>query len=185
MGAISTRVMLQADLIFRFRLRRQHGSYLPRAGPGANRLRGRGSLWSRPVIFTDQQPRPSPPIIKAFSTTHLHERQLQERLRWLVSADLSILVIIALLLPVPLWARFRGRKSRRAAPAVVTLRDGLIAVTGQQLSLSAAFHVPERLITGFVTPFEAPGYFQRRRRLQRHPLAASWTADCHAAKRNM
>ena len=89
MGAISTRVTLQGPFDLALSLEAA-ARFLPPRGLVPTVLKVAARCDRRPVIFEIRQTRRSPPIIEAFSTSHLHERQLQERVRWLVSADLDL-----------------------------------------------------------------------------------------------
>jgi DNA-3-methyladenine glycosylase II len=125
----------------------------------------------QPAVFEIRQTKRSPPRIEAFSTTHLDERRLQDRVRWLVSADLDLRPFYRLVASHPIMGRvsrsLNGLKPLRP-PSLFEMV--VIAITEQQLSLAAAFHIRERLIARFGTPLESLWIFPAPETLAEAPL---------------
>ena len=176
MGAISTRVTLQGPFDLALSLEAA-ARFLPPRGLVPTVLKVAARCDRRPVIFEIRQTRRSPPRIEAFSTTHIHERQLQERVRWLVSADLDLRPFYRLAAPHPIMGPVsRSLNGLKPLRPLSLFEMVVIAITEQQLSLAAAFHIRERLITLFGTPFEGLWIFPTPETLADAPLGG--LKDC-------
>ena len=181
MGAISTRVTLQGPFDLSLSLDAA-ARFLPPRGLVPTVLKVATRLDHRPAIFEIRQTRRSPPRIEAFSTTHLNERQLQERVRWLMSADLDLRPFYRLVAPHPIMGPVsRSLNGLKPLRPLSLFEMVVIAITEQQLSLAAAFHIRERLITRFGTPFEALWIFPAPKTLAEAPL--SGLMDCGLSRR--
>ena len=181
MGAISTSVTLQGPFDLPLSLEAA-ARFLPPRGLVPTVLKVAARFDRRPAIFEIRQTRRSPPRIEAFSTTHLHERQLQERVRWLVSADLDLRPFYRLVAPHPIMgAVSRSLNGLKPLRPLSLFEMVVIAITEQQLSLAAAFHIRERLITRFGTPFEALWIFPAPEKLAEAPLGG--LMDCGLSRR--
>src|SRR5205807_7824511 len=81
------------------------------------------------------------------------ERLLGETAQWLVSADLDLGPFYRIVEPHPIMGpiakALRGLKPLRP---LTLFEMAIIAITEQQLSLAAAFHIRTRLIERFGTP---------------------------------
>jgi DNA-3-methyladenine glycosylase II len=168
--AFSTSVTLQGPFDLPLSLEAA-ARFLPPRGLVPTVLRVVARFDRQPAVFEIRQTRRSPPRIEAFSTPHLHERRLQERVRWLVSADLDLRPFYRLVASHPIMGRvsrsLNGLKPLRP-PSLFEMV--VIAITEQQLSLAAAFHIRERLIARFGTPFEALWIFPAPEALAEAPL---------------
>ena len=176
MGAISTSVTLQGPFDLPLSLDAA-ARFLPPRGLVPTVLKVAARFDRRPAVFEIRQTRRSPPRIEAFSTTHLHERQLQERVRWLVSADLDLRPFYRLAAPHPIMGPVsRSLNGLKPLRPLSLFEMVVIAITEQQLSLAAAFHIRERLITRFGTPFEGLWIFPTPETLADAPLGG--LKDC-------
>ena len=168
--AFSTSVTLQGPFDLPLSLEAA-ARFLPPRGLVPTVLRVAARFDRRPAVFEIRQTKWSPPRIEAFSTTHLDERRLQERVRWLVSADLDLRPFYRLVASHPIMGRvsrsLNGLKPLRP-PSLFEMV--VIAITEQQLSLAAAFHIRERLIARFGTPLEALWIFPAPETLAEAPL---------------
>jgi DNA-3-methyladenine glycosylase II len=145
--------------------------FLPPRGLVPTVLRVATRFDRRPAIFEIRQTRRWPPRIEAFSTTHLHVRWLQERARWLVSADLDLRPFNRLVASHPIMGPVsRSLNGLKPLRPLTLFEMVVIAITEQQLSLAAAFHIRERLITRFGTPIEALWIFPAPETLADAPL---------------
>ncbi len=109
----------------------------------------------QPVIIEICQRSRAPPVIAASVTIPVPRRQLNELARWLTACDLDLRAFYRIVAgdPImgPLAKRLRGLKPLRP-PSLFEM--ALIAITEQQLSLAAAFHIRTRLVARFGTPIE-------------------------------
>ena len=120
--------------------------------------------------------------IQALSTTYLHQRRLQERVRWLMSADLDLRPFYRLVAPHPIMGPVsRSLNGLKPLRPLSLFEMVVIAITEQQLSLAAAFHIRERLITRFGTPFEELWIFPAPDTLAEAPLGG--LMDCGLSRR--
>ena len=110
----------------------------------------------RPAIIQVRQMSKIPAAIEASSTIPLDERPLTETAQWLVSADLDLGPFYRIVEPHPIMGpiakTLRGLKPLRP---LTLFEMAIIAITEQQLSLAAAFHIRTRLIERFGTPVGA------------------------------
>jgi DNA-3-methyladenine glycosylase II len=110
-------------------------------------------------IFEIRQTNRTPPVVEASSTIPVRRSQLLGMARWLVSAELDLRPFYRIVAPHPIMGAIakslRGLKPLRP---VSLFEMAIIAITEQQLSLAAAFHIRGRLI-GFGTPLEGHWIF--------------------------
>ena len=129
--------------------------FLPRANPVPTLLRVATYIDCRSVIIKIRQTSRTPPVIEASSTIPIRRYQLLDMARWLVSAELDLRPFYRIAAPHhimgPIAKSFRGLKPLRP---VSLFEMAIIAITEQQLSLAAAFHIRTRLIDRFGTPAE-------------------------------
>ncbi len=109
----------------------------------------------RPAVVEICQRGRAPPVVAASATIPVPRRQLKELARWLTACDLDLRAFYRIVAghPImgPIAKRLRGLKPLRP-PSLFEM--ALIAITEQQLSLAAAFHIRTRLIERFGTPIE-------------------------------
>jgi DNA-3-methyladenine glycosylase II len=109
----------------------------------------------RCAIIEIRQINRRPSVIEASSTFAIHRNQLRYMAQWLVLAalDLRPFYHIVAQHPIvgPVTKSLRGLKPLRP---VSLFEMAIIAITEQQLSLAAAFHIRARLIDRFGTPIE-------------------------------
>jgi 3-methyladenine DNA glycosylase/8-oxoguanine DNA glycosylase len=108
----------------------------------------------QPAIVEIHQKSERPEVIAAISLSVVERAQLRNIVCWLVCADLDLAPFyhLAMAHPVmgPVVDLLRGLKPLRPASLFEML---VVAVTEQQLSLAAAYHIRNRLIKRFGTPF--------------------------------
>jgi hypothetical protein len=128
-------------------------SFLPPTAPASTVLRVAATIGGRPAIIKVCQISKIPAAIEASSTMPLDERPLSETAQWLVSADLDLGPFYRIVEPHPIMGpiakALRGLKPLRP---MTLFEMAIIAITEQQLSLAAAFHIRTRLIERFGTP---------------------------------
>jgi DNA-3-methyladenine glycosylase II len=109
----------------------------------------------RPAIIEISQQRRAPAVIAASATIPVPRRQLSELARWLTACDLNLRAFYRIVAPHPIMGpiakRLRGLKPLRPASL---FEMALIAITEQQLSLAAAFHIRTRLVKRFGASIE-------------------------------
>jgi DNA-3-methyladenine glycosylase II len=131
-------------------------SFLPPTTPASTVLRVATTISGRPAIIKVRQMSKIPAAIEASSTIPLDERLLSEMAQWLVSADLDLGPFYRIVEPHPILGpianSLRGLKPLRP---LSLFEMAIIAITEQQLSLAAAFHIRTRLIERFGTPVGA------------------------------
>ena len=129
--------------------------FLPRAEPVPTVLRVATYIDCRSAIIEIRQTSRAPPVIETSSTIPIRQYQLLEMARWLVSAELDLRPFYRIAAPHPIMGpiakSLRGLKPLRPASL---FEMAIIAITEQQLSLAAAFHIRTRLIDRFGTPTE-------------------------------
>lgn len=129
--------------------------FLPRRDAVPTVLRMATHIDCRSAIIEIRQTSRTPPIIEASSTIPICRYQLLEMARWLVSADLDLRRFYCIVAPHPVMGpiakSLRGLKPLRSFSL---FEMAIIAITEQQLSLAAAFHIRTRLIDRFGTPIE-------------------------------
>ena len=130
-------------------------SFLPRAGAAPTVLRVGTHIDCRSVIIEIRQTSRTPPVIEASSTIPICRYQLSDMARWLVSAELDLRPFYRIAAPHPIMGPItkwlRGLKPLRP---LSLFEMAIVAITEQQLSLAAAFHIRTRLINRFGTPTE-------------------------------
>lgn len=127
-------------------------SFFPVAGPAPEALvspmRADGSL----SLVTVRQPSAGSSVLRASASPPLAAARLRSAAEWLISADLDLRPFYELAKshPVlgPVTASLEGLKPLRP-PALFEM--AIIAITEQQLSLAAAFHIRSRLVKRFGT----------------------------------
>lgn len=129
--------------------------FLPRADPVPTVLRIATHIDCRCAIIKIRQTSRTPPVIEASSTTSIQRHRLLEMARWLVSADLDLRPFYRIAAPHPIMGpiakSLRGLKPLRSFSL---FEMAIIAITEQQLSIAAAFHIRTRLIERFGTQIE-------------------------------
>ena len=122
-------------------------SFLPSAAPASTMLRVATTIGGRPAMIKVRQTSKIPAAIEASSTIPFDERLLSETVQWLVSADLDLGPFYRIVEPHPIMGpiakALRGLKPLRP---LTLFEMAIIAITEQQLSLAAAFHIRTRLI---------------------------------------
>jgi DNA-3-methyladenine glycosylase II len=131
-------------------------SFLPPTAPASTVLRVATTIGGRPAIIKVRQISKIPAAIEASATISLDERPLSEMAQWLVSAELELGPFYRIVEPHPILGpvarSLRGLKPLRP---LSLFEMAIIAITEQQLSLAAAFHIRTRLIERFGTPVGA------------------------------
>ena len=129
--------------------------FLPQAGAVPTVLRVGTHIDCRSATIEIRQTSQTPLVIEASSTIPICRQQLLDMARWLVSADLDLRPFYRIVAPHPIMGpiakSLRGLKPLRP---VSLFEMAIIAITEQQLSLAAAFHIRTRLIKRFGTPTE-------------------------------
>jgi 3-methyladenine DNA glycosylase/8-oxoguanine DNA glycosylase len=96
-----------------------------------------------------------PPVVGASATVPIPRSQLNELAQWLTACDLDLRLFYRIVgrHPVmgPIAKQLRGLKPLRPASL---FEMAVIAITEQQLSIAAAFHIRTRLVRRFGTPIE-------------------------------
>lgn len=145
-------------------------SFLPAQGPLPTTLRAGVHLDDRPGLVEVRQ---SGLRLEAIGPTHLTAVKLREIAAWLVSADLDLRLFYGLSRshPVmdPVVDSLFGLKPLRPALLFEML---VIAITEQQLSLAAAFHIRHRLVERFGTRIDGIWVFPTAASLAEAPPAA-------------
>ncbi len=102
------------------------------------------------IITISQSSRASRPLLRASSTPAIGTQQLRATANWLVSANLDLRPFYALAISHPAMGpvvrSLHGLKPLRPA---TLFEMAVVAITEQQLSLAAAFHIRARLIRRF------------------------------------
>ncbi|MBO0738792.1 MAG: DNA-3-methyladenine glycosylase 2 family protein, partial [Alphaproteobacteria bacterium] len=145
-------------------------SFLPAQGPMPTVLRAGVHLDDRPVLIEVRQSRPR---LEVIGPTHLTAVKLREIAAWLINANLDLRPFYTLTdsHPVmgPVAQSLFGLKPLRPASLFEML---VIAITEQQLSLAAAFHIRHRLVERFGTRIDGIWLFPTPASLAEAPLAA-------------
>lgn len=149
---------------------RAAASFLPTLGPVPTVLRAGLHLDSRLELVEVRQNKRR---LEASGPTHLSAAKLREIAAWLVSADLDLRPFYTLSCTHPVMGpvadSLRGLKPLRPASLFEML---VIAITEQQLSLAAAFHIRHRLVERFGNRIEGIWPFPTPAALAEAPLAA-------------
>jgi DNA-3-methyladenine glycosylase II len=131
-------------------------SFLPATTPASAALKVATTIGGRSAIIKVRQISKMPAAIEASSTVPLDERPLSETAQWLVSAELDLGPFYRIVEPHPiLGAIAKSLKGLKPLRPLSLFEMAIIAVTEQQLSLAAAFHIRTRLIERFGTPVGA------------------------------
>ncbi len=125
-------------------------SFLPPTDASSQSLRRALLCSGRPAIIEIRQPSRAPPVIEVSATVSLPRFRLEDIALWLTSGDLDLRRFYRITSSHPVMGRIakrlRGLKPLRPASL---FEMGLTAVTEQQLSLAAAFHIRTRLFERF------------------------------------
>jgi len=134
---------------------RAAASFFPPASFATRSLRQAIVVAARPAIVEIQQQSTAPPMIEVSATVSIPRVQLEELAVWLTSGDLDLRRFYRIVATHPVMGavakRLRGLKPLRPASL---FEMALIAITEQQLSLAAAFHIRTRLVRRFGTPID-------------------------------
>lgn len=134
---------------------RAAASFLPARGAVLPVLRAGVRLAGRPAIVEIRQYGERPEAVEATASARIAGARLREIAGWLVTADLDLRPFYDLSAahPVmgPVASSLYGLKPLRPASLFEML---IVAITEQQLSLAAAFHIRRRLIERFGTERE-------------------------------
>lgn len=132
---------------------RAAASFYPGPEAAARLLRLAIPIGGEPAIVEIRQTKPS--VVKASSTIPVYPKRLQDLSAWLVSADLDLRPFYRIAGGHPIMSavvkRLQGLKPFRTASL---FEMGIIAITEQQLSLAAAFHIRTRFIERFGEPVD-------------------------------
>ena len=132
---------------------RAAASFLPPTGTIPRSLKLAVLLADQPAVVELRQARKAPPVIEASATMSIPRHRLVELAQWVTSGDFDLrrFYRIAACHPVmgPIAKKLRGLKPLRP-PSLFEMV--LIAITEQQLSLAAAFHIRTRLVKRFGRP---------------------------------
>lgn len=132
---------------------RAAASFYPRPDPAPRLLRLAVPIGGEPAVVEIRQTKPC--IINACSTIPVYPKRLHDLASWLVSGDLDLLPFYRIAIDHPIMSpvvkRLNGLKPLRPASL---FEMGMIAITEQQLSLAAAFHIRARLVERFAEPLD-------------------------------
>lgn len=146
-------------------------SFLPSTGPVPKILRTPIHVDGQPTVVEIWQCTRTPPLIRASSRPIFARDRLRKIVRWLTSSDLDVrpFYTLAAAHPVmgPVVASLTGLKPLRPA---TLFEMAIVAVTEQQLSLAAAFHIRTRIVRRFGTPVDALWIFPPPEVLAMAPL---------------
>lgn len=130
-------------------------SFLPVVGPVSKVLRAPVHVNGRPRIVEISQSSKAPFLIHASSAPAFDRSRLREIVKWLILSDLDLQPFYTLAAPHPVMgpvvAALIGLKPLRPA---TLFEMAIIAITEQQLSLAAAFHIRMRVVHRFGTPVD-------------------------------
>ena len=142
------------------------GSFFPAAKPAPAILRTPVQVDGVSAIIEIWQSSRAPGVIYASSTPALPSARLQAMAKQLISAELDLRPFYALVAPHPVMGAvvpsLPGLKPLRPA---TLFEMAVTAITEQQLSLAAAFHIRARLVRRFGTPFSDLWVFPSPERL--------------------
>lgn len=148
---MATRVCVKVDGPFDLPLSLEAAaSFLPVTNRMPQLLRLAISVAERPAIIEIRQKSFTPAVIETSSTVAISHSRLERLALWLTSGDLDLRQFyrVAAHHPImePITKRLRGLKPLRPA---CLFEMAIIAITEQQLSLAAAFHIRNRLLERF------------------------------------
>jgi len=122
-------------------------SFFPIFGPAPATLVSPVYVESAVHVVTISQPSLRSRLVRASASPPLNAQRLRSIAKWLISADLDLRPFYELAAPHPILgqvvASLKGLKPLRP-PSLFEM--AVIAITEQQLSLAAAFHIRSRLI---------------------------------------
>ncbi len=125
-------------------------SFLPPTGIRSQSLRLPVRSGGKIGIIEIRQSSRAPPVLEASLTAPIPRSRLAEMALWLTSGDIDLRgfyrIAASHFVMGPIARRLRGLKPLRPASL---FEMGLIAITEQQLSLAAAFHIRTRLFERF------------------------------------
>lgn len=128
-------------------------SFLPPTAVASTVLRVATTIGGRPAIIKVRQMSKMPATIEASATIPLDERPLSETAQWLVSAELELGPFYRIVEPHPIMGPIaRALRGLKPLRPLSLFEMAIIAITEQQLSLAAAFHIRTRVIQRFGTP---------------------------------
>jgi hypothetical protein len=128
-------------------------SFFPATGPPPAVLRTALHLDGVSALIEISQPRKEPGVLMASSRALLAQDQLREVVRWLTSAELDLRPFYALVALHPvMWEVVRASPGLKPLRPPTLFEMAVVAVTEQQLSLAAAFHIRSRLVRQFGEP---------------------------------
>ena len=139
-------------------------SFYPRLAGAPQSLRMAVTIVDEPTptIIEIRQIHKKPFTLEACSTIPVDPKRLRDLAHWLVSADLDLRPFYRTAEHHPVMSavvkRLKGLKPLRPASL---FEMGIIAITEQQLSLAAAFHIRKRLVERFGEPVEDLRMFPR------------------------
>ena len=146
-------------------------SFLPVAGPVSKVLRAPVHVNGQSTIVEISQSSKSPFLIHASSRPAFDRSRLRKIVNWLILSDLDLRPFYALAAPHPVMgpvvAALTGLKPLRPA---TLFEMAIIAITEQQLSLAAAFHIRMRIVRRFGTPVDGLWVFPSPEILAAAPL---------------
>jgi 3-methyladenine DNA glycosylase/8-oxoguanine DNA glycosylase len=149
---------------------RAAASFLPPQGPVPSVLRVAVMLDGQPAIITVAQ---NGRQVEAAGSPAIDSARLRGIAAWLVSGDLDVQPFYALSAAHPVMARIaaglHGLKPLRPASLFEML---VIAITEQQLSLAAAFHIRQRLVERFGRRIDEVWLFPTPAGLAKVPISA-------------
>lgn len=146
---------------------RAAASFLPAAGPPPTILRTPIQLDDKTAIIEVSQPTMSASgHLHASSTPRLRNDRLGAVVKWLVSADLDLRPFYTAAARDPLMrAVVRALHGLKPLRPATLFEMAIVAITEQQLSLAAAFHIRSRLVKRFGTPLDGLWVFPTPERL--------------------
>lgn len=134
---------------------RAAAAFLPPADCVSGALRVAILFAGKPTLIEIRQSSTTPSLITASAAASIERCRLTKLTRWLISADLDLRKFYRIAdghrIMAPVVQRLRGLKPFCPASP---FEMGLIAITEQQLSLAAAFHIRTQLFRRFGTPIK-------------------------------
>jgi len=128
-------------------------SFFPEAGPPLPTLKALVEIDGKTTLIEVCQSSASG-VLHAKSTPPSPGATVRAKARWLVSADLDLRPFYALSAPHPIMgAAVRSLHGLKPLRPASLFEMAVVAITEQQLSLAAAFHIRARLVRRFGAPF--------------------------------
>ena len=145
---------------------RAAASFFPAVGPPAIVLRAPVLLPPGATIIDIRQSSMRPSLITASASPAIDQNRLRAIAKWLISWDLDLRPfykqVASHRIMGPVTAALTGLKPLRPA---TLFEMAAIAITEQQLSLAAAFHIRTRLVKRFGTPLDGLWIFPSPRKI--------------------